>query len=150
MFDRTLEHIQKEVCFVDDLSYLKLLDIAKQRLGESWNHRVARTLAEQTCSGFQELRTFLKAKDKTIKLSGRCDVEQYDLGQILSLEDFEGRDNVLISQSIPSLNFRKAAFLGQVTDSQGRLRLVPDIRKVTLSSTMGPGVRVDAGRIDAD
>ena len=132
-FERTLEYIQKNVYFVDDLSYLQLLDIAKRHLRELWSHSIARTLAERTCSGFQELRQFLKAKDKSIKLSGRDDVEQYDLGQVLSLEDFEGRDNLAVSEAIPSLNFRKTAFLGGVTDCQGRLRLVPDISKTTLT-----------------
>jgi len=132
-FERTLEYIRKNVYFVDDLSYLQLLEIAKRRLRESWGHRVARTLAERTCPEFQELRRFLKAKDETVKLSGRDDVEQYDLGQVLSLDDFEGRDNLLISEAIPSLNFRKAAFLDGITDSRGRLRLVPGILKVKLT-----------------
>ena len=132
-FERTLEYIQKNVYFVDDLSYLQLLDVAKRHLRELWSHSIARTLAERACSGFQELRQFLKAKDKSIKLSGRDDVDQYDLGQVLSIDDFDGRDNLLISEAIPSLNFRKSASLGGVTDCQGRLRLVPDIRKVTLT-----------------
>ena len=132
-FERTLEYIQKNVYCVDDLSYLQLLDIAKRRLRESWDHSVARTLAERAYPGFQELRQFLKAKDKSIKLSGYGDVDQYDLGQALCLDDFKGRDSLLISDAIPSLNFRKASFLGGVTDRQGRLRLTPDICKVTLT-----------------
>ncbi len=132
-FERTLEYIQKDVCFVEGLTYLQLLDIAKRRLRESWNHRMVRTLAEQACPGFQELRRFLKARDRTMKLSGYGDIDKYDLGQVLTLDDFEGRENLLIAEAIPSLNFRKAALLGQVTDGQGRLRLIPDIRKVTLT-----------------
>lgn len=132
-FERTLEYIQKNMYFVDNLSYLQLLDIAKRRLQESWDHRTARTLAERTCPGFQELRRFLKAKDKTVKLSGYDDIEQYDLGQVLTPDDFDGRDSLLISEAIPSLNFRRTAFLGNVTDGHGRLRLVSDIRKVTLT-----------------
>jgi hypothetical protein len=132
-FERTLEFIRKNVYFVDALTYLQLLDIAKRRLRESWDHRVARTLAERACTGFQELRQFLKAKDKSIKLSGYGDVDQYDLSQVLSLDDFEGRDSLLIGEAIPSLNFRRTAFLGRVTDSRGRLRLVPDIPRVTLT-----------------
>ena len=132
-FERTLEYTQKGVCFVHDLSYLQLLDIAKRRLRESWNHRIARALTERACPGFQELRHFLKAKDKSIKLSGYGDIDQYDLGVVLSLDDFEGRDSLLIAEALPSLNFRKTAFLSGVTDSQGRLRLAPNIRKVTLT-----------------
>jgi hypothetical protein len=132
-FERTLEYVQKNVQFVDDLSYPQLLQIAKRRLRDVWDHRTARTLAEQAHPGFQELRQFLKAKNKSIKLSGYDDIEQYDLGQVLALEDFDGRDSLLIAEAIPSLNFRRTAFLGNVTDGQGKLRLVPDIRKVTLT-----------------
>ena len=81
-FARTLGVRSERTCDSwTTLSYLQLLDIAKRRLRESWNHRTARTLAERTCPGFQELRRFLKAKDKTVKLSGYGDIDQYDLGQ---------------------------------------------------------------------
>ena len=133
-FEQTLEHLQKDMYFVDDLSYMQLLDIAKRRLRDLWSHRVARTLAERAYPGFQELRQFLKAKDKSMKLSGYGDIDQYDLGEVLSLEDFEGRDTLLISEAIPSLNFRKASWLANVTDGQGRLRVVPNIPKVTLTA----------------
>jgi len=136
-FERTIECVQKNICFVDVMSYLQLLDIAKQRLRECWNHSVARTLAERAYPVFQDLRRFLKAKDKSVRLSGYEDIGQYDLGQVLCLDDFESRDSLLISEAIPSLNFRKASFLGGVTDNQGRLRLVSGINKVTM--TMIPG-----------
>jgi len=132
-FERTLEYIHEHVRFVESLSYLQLLDIAKRRLRESWNHRTARTLAERAYPVFQELRAFLKAEDKRIKLSGYSDIDQYDLGQVLSLEDFKGRDSLLIGEAIPSLNFRSASLLGSVTDKEGRLRLVPGIRRATLT-----------------
>ena len=133
-FEQVLEYIQKDMYFVDDLSYIRLLDIAKRRLREMWSHRTARTLAERAYTGFQELRQFLKAKDKSIKLSGYGDIDQYNLGEALSLEDFEGRDSLLISQAIPSLNFRRTSWLAAITDGRGRLRLTPDIRKVTLTA----------------
>ncbi|HQH53507.1 MAG TPA: hypothetical protein PKY01_13855 [Candidatus Hydrogenedentes bacterium] len=133
-FEQVLEYIQKDTYFVENLTYMQLLDIAKRRLHEMWNHRTARTLAERAYTGFQELRQFLKAKSKSIKLSGYGDIDRYDLGEALSLEDFEGRDSLLISQAIPSLNFRKASWLAGITDGRGRLRLAPDIRKVTLTA----------------
>ena len=55
-FEQTLEYLQKDLCFVDGLTYVQLLDIAKQRLRDLWNHRMARTLAERAYPGFQELR----------------------------------------------------------------------------------------------
>ena len=132
-FEQTLEHLQKEMYFVDNLSYTQLLDIARQRLRELWSHRLARTLAERAYPGFQELRQFIKARNKSMKLSGYGDIDQYDLGEALSLDDFEGRDSLLIAEAIPSLNFRKASLLAGITDGRGRLRLAPDIRKVSLT-----------------
>jgi len=133
-FERALEDIRGNVYFVEDLSYLELLDIAKEHLRETWDHSIARTLAERAWPGFQELRRFLKTKDKGIKLSGYADVDRYDLGRVLGLDDFDGREGLLISEAIPSLNFRKAAFLTTVTDAHGRLCLVPDIRNLTLTT----------------
>ncbi len=132
-FERTLEHIQKEVYFVDGLSYVELLDMAKRELREQWDACLARRMAEGVCYSFQDLRQFLKAKDSSVKLSGRADLGQYDLGAILSLEDFEGRDTLLLSEAFPTRNFRKTTFLDGVLDDQGRLRLVPNIRNVTLT-----------------
>ena len=132
-FEQTLESIRQHIRFVDKLTYLELLAIAKERLRAAWDHRLARSLTERAYPGFQELRRFLKTKDKQVKLSGYGDIEQYDLGHILSLEDFEGRDSLLISEAIPSLNFRKTSWLSTVTDERGRLRLVPQIPKITLT-----------------
>jgi len=137
-FERVLEFIQKNVCFVCDLTYLDLLEIAKNTLLDTWSNSTARALAEKAHPGFQELRHFLKTKDKSVKLSGFDDIGQYDLGRILSLADFEGQDSLLISEAIPSLNFRKASFLDAVTDHRGRLRLVPEITKVTMTGIPTP------------
>jgi len=73
-FERALETVQKGVCFVEELSYLELLDIAKKRLLDTWSNGTALALAERMCPGFQELRRFLKSKDKSIKLSGYEDI----------------------------------------------------------------------------
>ncbi len=132
-FERNLEGIKKAVYFVGDLSYLQLLEMAKCHLRDTWCNAVARGLTDRMCPGFQELRRFLKGKDESIRLSGYDDIVRYDLGDILSLEDFEGRDSLIISEAIPSLNFRKASCLDKVRDGQGRLRLVPEIAKVTIT-----------------
>ena len=134
-FDRVLQAIHEHVYFVDDLTYLELLNIAKTMLRSQWTHSMVREMARAAYPGFQELRQFLKSKDKKIKLSSYEDVDQYDLAKVLTLDDFEQRDNLIISHAIPTLNFRKASFLAKVTDEQGRLRLVPEIRNVTLTET---------------
>jgi hypothetical protein len=134
-FERVLEAIRGQTYCVDDLSYLELLNIAKTMLRGQWMHSHVREMARAAYPGFQELRQFLKSKNKKIKLSSYEDVDQYDLAEVLTLDDFEQRDNLIISHAIPTLNFRKASFLNKVTDDQGRLRLVPEIRHVTLTET---------------
>jgi len=90
--------------------------------------------------GFAELRRFLKSKDKNLKLSGYEDLDKYDLSRIVSLEDFEGQDGMLIDEAISPLNFRREAFLSRVTDEQGRLRLIPEIKEITLKESIrSPG-----------
>jgi hypothetical protein len=138
-FEATLEAIRDEICFVDELTYAGLLEIAKARLRETWTHTIAMELAKAAHGGFQDLRQFLKKKDKSLKLSGYEDLEQYDLSRVLKLEDFEARDSLIISHGVHTLNFRSASFLKSITDEQGRLRLVPEIRDVTLTeSVTGP------------
>jgi hypothetical protein len=132
-FQRTLKSIQECVYFVDDLTYLELLDIAKQRLRDRWSHTVARTLAGNAYGNFQALRRFLKAKDPSIKLSSYEEVDSYNLGAVLCLDDFNHHDRMLIAEGIPTQNFRKASVLASFTDEHGRLRLVPEIRQVSLS-----------------
>lgn len=127
-FEETLERIREGAYFVQSLSYVELLEIARERLQRRWSHRTAHSLLSRTHVGFDSMRGFLKAKDKNIKLSGYADIERYDLGEILSLEDFDGEDNVLISEGLPVTNFRSTRFLERVTDERGSLRLVDGIR----------------------
>jgi len=132
-FERTLHVIRENMYFVDNLSYLELLDIAKAMLRRQWTHSMAREMAQCAYSGFQELRQFLKSKDKSLKLSSYEDIDHHDLSKLLTLEDFSEWDSLIISHAIPTLNFRKSAILNNMTDSQGRLRLAPQIRHVTLT-----------------
>jgi hypothetical protein len=139
-FERVLEVINGGTYFVDDLSYLELLNTAREMLRDQWTHSTVREMLRTTYPGFQELRQFLKSKDGRIRLSSREDIDQYNLATVLTLDDFTQRDNVIISHAIPILNFRRASFLNRVTDEEGRLRLVPEIRHVTLTETnLTPG-----------
>lgn len=133
-FERMLESIRDDIYFVDDLAYLEVLEIAKQRLAEIWDHCTALTLAEKAYPGFQDLRQFLKSKDPRLKLSGYDDIGKYNLGKILSLEDFADKDALIIAEGIPTPNFRDTRFLQSVTDEQGRLRLVPELKHVTMTT----------------
>ena len=126
-FEQVLERIQNRVFFVDNLSFMELLEVAKQRLRDTWSHHVAHDILKQVHNSFDSMRRFLKSKDKKIKLSGYEDVQRYDLGNILSLDDFEGEDSIIISQVIGSASFRLTGFLNQVTDARDMLRLKDSI-----------------------
>jgi len=136
-FEETLERIRDGVYFVDKLSYVELLEIARERLQRRWSHRTAHSLLSRTHVGFDEMRRFLKAKDKDIKLSGYADIERYDLGEILRLGDFESEDSILISEGIPVTNFRSARFLERITDERGLLRLTDGIRDFQVTANGG-------------
>jgi len=127
-FQENLERIKKSIYFVGNLSYVELLAIAKRRVKEKWNHRFASNMLGSALGTFNSMRSFLKQKDKSLKLSGYYDLERYDLGQVLSLEDFEGYDSVIISHGMPFTNFRSESFIGGVTDQSGLLCMTDKIR----------------------
>lgn len=131
-FERTLKHVGEGLYFVDNLQYLELLGFARKRLQDRWSHKAARALLEDAYPTFQELRQFLKSKNRRIKLSGYADLDECDLGYALSVEDFGEKEGLLISHGIPTTNFRTANWLRSVTDAQGRLRFTPEIRHFTL------------------
>jgi len=135
-FERTLEMVQQEIVFVDNLTYPELLEIAKERLQAKWSHETAVTLLTSALPGFQEQRRFLKTKDNSVKLRGREDFENYDFGSVLSLNDFAHCDVLLVSEGIPTRNFRSATSLKSVTDEEGRLRIIPEIRHLTVSTVV--------------
>ena len=133
-FERMLESIRDNVYFVDELPYLDLLEIAKRRIRDVWDHGMALRLADKANPGFHELRQFLKSKDRRLKLAGYDDIGKYNLGTILSLEDFADKDALLIAEGIPTPNFRNTEFLNSVTDDRGRLRLVTELKHLTVTS----------------
>lgn len=133
-FERVLANIRETVYFVDGFGYLDAIEVAKRRLAENWNHATALSLAEKAYRGFQELRQFLKSKDKRLKLSGYDDIARYDLGRVLSLDEFADHDALIIAEGIPTPNFRNAESLRSVTDDKGRLRLVPELRHLTMTA----------------
>jgi len=126
-FEETLKDIKEQIYFVKELSYVELIKIAKEQLLKKWSHQIAYELLKRVYYNFDEMRRFLKAKDKNIKLSSYSDIEKYDLSKILILEDFEGEDKILISEGMPSTNFRSEQFIKKVTDENGHLRFVESI-----------------------
>ena len=132
-YQSTLKCIQRDLYFVDELSYVELLEIAKERLRAAWSNGMAIALAKNAYPGFQELRQFLKGKDRNLKLSSYEDIERYSLGSLVSLNDFTERDTLLISEGIPTKNFRSTAALSTFADEHGRLCLVPEISDLSVA-----------------
>ena len=89
-----------------------------------WKHEIARDLAQAVYPVFNDLRDFLKEKDKRVKLSSYKEIENYDLSTIISVDDFTGQDKAIISLAIERPNFRKASFLNKITTSDGYLSLI--------------------------
>lgn len=126
-FEEILERISGNVYFVDNLSYIELLEITKRILKEKWSHQIAYHLLRNLSDSFDSMRSFLKKKDPDIKLSGYNDIDGYNLARILSPDDFYGEDAIIISEIMGTYSFRSIEFLKQVTDNEGRLKLAENI-----------------------
>ena len=126
-FEELLERVNNSVRFVDDLTYQRLLIIAKEQLSKKWNHKIVKQIVHQLYYNFNDIRSFIKAKDKSVKLASYDDLDNYDLSDILSLEDFETEDQLIISHGLPVQNFRKMDFLKSVTTQDGLLKLTDTI-----------------------
>lgn len=133
-FDALVKRINQHVRFVDAMDYRTLLAIAVRELRRKWDQATAKQLAQSVCCSFNDLRSFIKAKNRDVKLSSYGDVDQYNLGEILSLEDFQTEDKLLIREGLPVDDFRLNSFLQAVTNERGLLRLVSSIDHFQLAS----------------
>ncbi len=126
-FELSLERIRDSIYFVRSLSFQRLLSLAHGRLRECWRHELSKSILLSVHPAFDNLRSFLKVKDPHVKLSGYADLDRYDLGRILKLEDFKGVDKVLIREGLPLTNFRSDRWLEGLIDEHGLLRLTKEI-----------------------
>jgi hypothetical protein len=122
-------NIAEHIYFVDGLRYVELLRIAKEQLRKRWSDNIARKILMATGGSFNDIRRFLKNKNKTMKMSSYADLENYDLGKILSLDDFAHFEKTLISHGLPRTNFRALKFAEKITSSsnQSLISFVPAI-----------------------
>jgi hypothetical protein len=126
-FEQSLDSLNQNLRFVESLDYFQLLELAKRNLQKKWNHAIAKQLTQRVYHNFSELRSFVKSKNRKVKLSSYEDLNSYNLGEILTLEDFKNEDQVLISEGLPATNFRSEAFIRRITDDRGLLRLTDTI-----------------------
>jgi len=132
-FEKVLNNIKESIFFVENLTYPELLSIAKNCLKDNWTHHTVYELLSRIYYDFNPMRSFLKKKDKSIKLAGYRDISKYDLSQILSLDDFEGEDKIIISEGLPIVNFRSEEFIKQITNEDHVLRLTSSISEFQLN-----------------
>jgi hypothetical protein len=87
---------------------------------------------------FNGIRDFLKQKNPRLVLVGYHSLDEYDLSQVLSVDDFLTED-ALIRSGIPLQNFRRSDVLQAFTDAEGRLKLVPTIKHCVVEWDHAPG-----------
>jgi len=139
-FERLLSQVGEGILFVEDgFGYEQLLQLARERLTQAWNQRTIRDLLYGLMLDFNSLRRFIKSKAPQVKLSGYADMEKYDLASLLTVDDFTGKEDLLIRQALPGANFRLAVFLATVTEERGYLRLVPELSDFQLHLRQSPG-----------
>ena len=145
-FERLLSQVREGILFVEDsFSYERLLELAKERLAQEWSHCTVRDLLYGLMLDFNSLRRFIRSKAPQVKLSGYSDMEKYDLASLLTVDDFTGKEDLLIRQALPGANFRCAAFLATVTEERGYLRLAPELSGFQMHLRQAPnGETIDA------
>ena len=131
--ENNLERIRQSIYFVEKLNFEELLEIAKRELRKNWNYEMVRELLRSCFRHFNDLRSFLKSKAKEIKLRGYEDLEEYELHKILKLDDFLGKEKILISQGLPITNFRSPRFLKKITTEEGFICLTNKMRDFQLT-----------------
>ena len=127
-----LRHLSEKVYFVDELQYEELVKIAVAQLRKNWRHAIAKEMAQAVGGDFAGIRDFLKRKDPSIVLTGYASLNDYDLSQVLSVDDFLTEDSLLIRSGILLQNFRRASSLKSFTDEEGRLRIFSAIKHGTV------------------
>ncbi|MFH1373237.1 MAG: hypothetical protein ABII79_05535 [bacterium] len=131
-FTEFLRRVSQILRFVETTTYQRLLKLARQQLRRKWNHTLAKELALQVYVNFNDLRTFIKSKRQSVKLSSYDDLDHHDLADVLSPRDFDSEDELVIRQALPVTNFRTTAFLDRVTDDRGLLKLADSINDFVL------------------
>ena len=140
--EQLLTQVGERVLFVDEgCGPEGLLASAREQLARRWTHTTVRELLYRLGLNFNELRRFIKGRAPQVKLRGYADLERYDLAETLTLEDFSGRPDLLISLVWPSITCRRQVFLASVTTDGGYLSLLPEIDRFQLQVS-GAGQRV--------
>ena len=141
VLDSLLKTLRTSLYFTEDITYDQVRDIAVDRLRDTWSHPVARGLAREVAPDFAGIRSFLKSVDPALKLVGYDSLDGYDLGRVLTVDDFLSEDRLLLAHGLKLLNFRRIGALSDITADDGRLRLVPKIDRCCVEWREQPGIK---------
>ena len=122
--ERTLEVVERNVYFADDVSYEQIVQQAKKFLCTHWSRDHAWNLMVGSHSGFAELRVFLKQKHPKLKIGSYEDMKGLDLAELISVDDFLAEEQSIVQEGLMYHNFRHPGILAGLTDSQHRLRFL--------------------------
>jgi hypothetical protein len=120
--ERTLEMVGHGVYFAEDVSYDRIVKLARKYVSSHWSHERAWNLLRSSRSGFSELRAFLKQKHPKLKVGSYDDMNDLDLANLLSVGDFMDEEQSLVLEALCCRNFRKVSALRGLTDDRHRLR----------------------------
>ena len=122
-----LEQLEKEILFVEEDNYERILEIAIARLRRIWSAEIARTFVSNMGRGFAGMREMVRRKAPEVRLTSYEQLDAVDLSRIFSVDDFLGEDQLLLRQGLETVNFRPATAVRSLTDREGRLRLATSI-----------------------
>ena len=113
-FEQNARRISNTIYFVDELDYPTLLAIAKRRLTETWSHTTVLNLAKWIYQDFNDLRDFLKSKDKNLSFFVVYDISSFpnygatrcfiDFSQVGVREIGDGCQRGVIQVMLPALD----------------------------------------------
>ena len=129
---KDLDQISRNLYFVNEFSYDKLVKIVTQSVKVRWNHKLAKNILTSSQRGFSDVRRFLKQFDKNIVLRRWSDLDNYNLSTILSVDDFKDYNRTIINYGLDALNFRYEYAIEDFVTEDGYLSFKPRIEQFTL------------------
>ena len=142
---RTLELVSLNVCFADDMSFDRIVGLAREHLRKHWNDDYAWKMLNCGRSGFRELRAFLKQKHPRLKIASYEDMQCLSLSNLLSIDDFKSEEQSLVRIGLARHNLRKTSALWGLTDEDHRMRFIPRIEWLEL--IINPSRSVGSGHV---
>lgn len=132
-----LNRISESLYFVNEFSYDKLVKIVTKSVKERWDYKLAKNILTSSKGEFNNVRRFLKQFDKNIVLRKWCDLNNYDLSTILSVDDFKDYNKTIINHGLKALNFRYEYAIKDFVTEDGYLSFKPRIEQFTLKINKG-------------